>query len=78
MNSEHVTNFLLARTVRQPKRLRANNVAKRLKVTDREVRYLAASGKLRGFKVGKLWFFWEADVLEYEALSSHSRRHHVH
>lgn len=60
--------------VRANKRLRVNNVAARLKVTDRDVRYLASTGKLRGFKVGKLWFFWESDVIEYQAV----RRQHVH
>jgi len=65
-------------SVRPDRSLRANNVARRLGVTDRDVRYLAATGKLRGFKIGKLWFFLETDVIKYQASHAGIRRQHVH
>jgi excisionase family DNA binding protein len=67
MNFERVGNVPgSAVLVRPNRRLRVNNVANRLGVTCRDVRYLAGAGKLPGFKVGKLWFFWESDVIEYQ------------
>ena len=48
-------------------RLRVNNVMRRLSVSDSDVRHLARHGRLKGFKVGKLWFFWLSDVLEYQS-----------
>ena len=54
------------------RRLRVNNVMDRLNVSDSDVRYLARHGKLRGFKIGKLWFFWASDVEEYQRC--HPRR----
>ena len=45
------------------RRLRVNNVARRLNRPVRTVRDWAAKKKLPGFKEGpKVWFFWEQDV----------------
>lgn len=66
MSSELIHAVISATSPHPDRRLRVNNVAKRLGVSERDVRYHAAKGKLHGFKVGKLWFFWESDVLEYQ------------
>ena len=70
MSSEQVRINASTASVRAGIPLRVNNVMKRLRVSDSDVRYLARHGKLRGFKVGKLWFFWESDVLEYQRRNS--------
>ena len=40
-------------------------VARRLHVSDRQVRILAESGQLRGHRTGRPWRFREADVADY-------------
>lgn len=49
--------------------LRVNNVARRLQMPERTVRYLAATGRLPAFKIdGKSWGFWPEDVERYRLL----------
>jgi len=45
--------------------LRTTGVARRIGKTTRMVRYLAEDGLISGFKLGKLWFFKESDVVRY-------------
>jgi excisionase family DNA binding protein len=48
--------------------IHVNHVAKRLAVSERTVRNLAAKGKIPGFKIGiKLWRFRERDIDAYLA-----------
>jgi hypothetical protein len=48
--------------------LRANNVAKRLGMKERNVRYLAETKKLIAFKIDrKSWGFWPEDVERYRS-----------
>lgn len=46
-------------------RLSTSYVARRLAVSTRHVRYLAAAGEIRATKVGKLWRFSRRDLLRY-------------
>ena len=46
--------------------LRANNVARRLGVSERTVRWYAETGQIPAFKIGrKIWFFHELDVEDF-------------
>jgi len=46
--------------------LRVNNVARRLGMKERNVRHLAATNKISGFKIdGKSWRFWDEEVERY-------------
>lgn len=48
--------------------LRVNNVARRLRVAYRTVRWYAESGQLAAFKTGpRSWSFHEADVIAFAA-----------
>jgi excisionase family DNA binding protein len=48
------------------KRIRVNNVARRLGIPARTVRHLAATRRLPGYKIGaKIWFFDVSDVEAY-------------
>jgi hypothetical protein len=56
-------------SIPSPELLRANNVARRLGLSCRMVRYLAQTGQLRAFKVGmKIWWFVANDVESYKRL----------
>jgi hypothetical protein len=49
--------------------LRVNNVARRLQIPERTVRYLAANGRIPAFKIDdKSWGFWPEDVDLYRQL----------
>jgi excisionase family DNA binding protein len=49
----------------RPRILRVNNVAKRLGLPERTVRYMAAHGQIPAFKTGRrAWFF---NAMEIEA-----------
>jgi excisionase family DNA binding protein len=50
------------------RRIRVNNVARRLGIPPRTVRHLAATRRLPGYKVGaKIWFFDVAEIEAYQA-----------
>lgn len=52
--------------------LLAHHVARRLGLSARMVRHLAATQKLRGFKVGKkIWHFFPDDVEAFQAWRRH-------
>jgi excisionase family DNA binding protein len=55
--------FVPTKSLTKPRILHANNVAKRIGVTERTVRHMAAHGRIPAFKSGRrAWSFYAADI----------------
>jgi hypothetical protein len=69
MASTYITRHELARSIPGRRPLRVNNVARRLSLAERTVRYLAENEKINAFKIdGKSWGFWPEEVELYKQL----------
>jgi excisionase family DNA binding protein len=60
------------------RRIRVNNVARRLGIPARTVRHLAATKRLPGYKIGdKIWFFNISDIEAYQGSPGLNRQQQV-